>query len=52
MLKMIQYLNLNPEVLELLKAKKVCLIGVHEDEVESILEVYSSDPIAPEIFWD
>ncbi|WP_144510774.1 competence pheromone ComX [Bacillus sp. FJAT-22090] len=52
MLKIIQYLNINPEVIELLKGKKVSLVGIHEDELEAILEVYSNEIASPEVFWD
>ncbi|TQR16315.1 competence pheromone ComX [Psychrobacillus soli] len=52
MLKMIQYLNLNPEILELLKGNKVSLVGIHENEVESILDAYSKDDTKPKVYWD
>lgn len=52
MLKTIQYLNANPEILGLLKENKVSLVGLHENEVESILETYSKDAIDPGMYWD
>jgi UPF0288 family protein (methanogenesis marker protein 3) len=52
MLKTIQYLNSNPEVLELLKEKKVSLVGLNEDEVRSILETYASNAVEPGVYWD
>lgn len=52
MLKTIQYLNANPKILELLVANKVCLVEVQEHEVKSIIEVYSTDAVTPEVFWD
>lgn len=52
MLKTIQYLNANPEVLELLKGNKVSLVGVDENEVKSILETYSNEVITPAVYWD
>ncbi|WP_313892080.1 competence pheromone ComX [Psychrobacillus sp.] len=52
MLKTIQLLNKQPQLLKLLKEEKVCLVGVSESETKSILETYSKDASELGVYWN
>lgn len=43
MIKAMQYLEQNPGVLELLREKKVSLIGLNDSEEKAILESFDED---------
>jgi competence protein ComX len=51
MIKMVQFLENNPNILELLKEKKVSLLGVTELETKSILESYEKDLSKKSMLW-
>ena len=51
MIKAIQLLEQNPSLLELLREKKVSLIGVNEIEKQAILEAFNTDEPKPYGIW-
>ena len=48
MLKIIQFLQNNEEVLELLKHNKISLVGVDSSEQKAILEAFAEKNSAPD----
>ncbi|PAD23146.1 competence pheromone ComX [Terribacillus saccharophilus] len=51
MINIVQFLEKNPSILELLKEKKVSLLGVTELETRSILESYEKDLSTKSMLW-
>lgn len=51
MIKVIQFLQENPIMIQLLKEEKVSLIGVNEVERIAILEAYNEDLTQEGAFW-
>ena len=51
MIKIIQFLNKNVNIVELLKENKVSLVGVTETETQAILEAFDEKLCAKIIYW-
>ena len=51
MIKFIQYLQENIQILELLKEKKVSLVGVNEIETMAILEAFNEEFCPQQPVW-
>ena len=51
MIKKIQFLIENPEVLILLKEDKISLIGINESEKQAILEAFESSISTLNLGW-
>lgn len=51
MIKFIQYLHENTQILELLKEKKISLVGVNEIETKAILEAFNEEFCQQQPVW-
>lgn len=51
MIKTIQFLQENVTILELLKEKKVSLVGVTEAETQALLEAFEEKTCTKSIYW-
>ena len=51
MIKFIQYLQENTQILELLKEKKVSLVGVNERETKALLEAFNEGDSQQRSVW-
>ncbi|KOS66974.1 competence protein ComX [Lysinibacillus contaminans] len=52
MIKAIQYLEQNPMLVELLREKKVSLIGVNDLEVQAIVEAFDDELRLENPLWN
>ncbi len=51
MIKFIQYLQENTQILELLKENKISLVGVNELETKAILEAFNGAVCQKQPIW-
>lgn len=52
MIKVMQYLEQNPALVELLREKKVSLIGVNDLEVQAIVEAFDDELLLESPLWN
>lgn len=52
MIKAMQYLEQNPALVELLREKKVSLIGVNDSEVQAIVEAFDDELRLENPLWN
>ncbi|GGK28666.1 hypothetical protein GCM10010965_21870 [Caldalkalibacillus thermarum] len=49
--EIIQFLIQHPEILEKLKNGSTCLIGLNEEEIKAIIEVFSQEGTVISKYW-